>query len=135
MFNGKFTDRTTVTRIMRFVVVGGLAAVVQFLVLAALKSHLTAWLAFSGSFVCSTATHYALNRFWALPSSRRDTGRQFGEYLLTVAVSYGINVGAFQLCHYGLGLTVMWAAVFAIPPSTIVVFLLLNYRVFRAKID
>ena len=44
--------------------------------------------AFTLSFVCSTLTHYALNRFWALPSVRTDTWRQAREYLGTVAISW-----------------------------------------------
>jgi putative flippase GtrA len=48
-------------------------------------------------------------------------------------LSYGINLGAFKVCTDALGLGVMWAAFWAIPPSTVVVFLILNYRVFRAR--
>lgn len=105
----------------------------QFLVLAALKPRMNATAAFSISWVVSTATHYLANRFWALPSARHDTAKQLGEYLFAVALSYGINLGAFQICRHAIGLGVMWSAFWAIPPSTVVVFLLLNYRVFRAK--
>ncbi len=82
-------------------------------------------------FAASTTTHYLLNRFWALPSVRTDSRRQAGEYGLTVAVSYAINLGLFELARRGLGLGVMAAAAVAIPPSTAVVWLLLNHRVFR----
>jgi hypothetical protein len=37
----------------------------------------------------------------------------------------------FEFARRGLGLDVMVAAVVAIPPSTAVVWLLLNHRVFR----
>ena len=69
----------------------------------------------------------------ALPisSARTDAGKQFGEYLVAVGLSYLINLAAFKACTVWLGLGVMWAAFWAIPPSTIVVFLILNYRVFR----
>ena len=89
-------------------------------------------LAFSAAFGCATATHYLLNRFWALPSARRDAGRQLGEYLLTVALSYAINLGVFKIARDVFGLSVMAAAVCAVPPATLVVFLVLNRRVFRA---
>ena len=129
----KLSDRVTQMRLFRFLVVGGLAAVVQFVVLWALQRWWTPTLAFSASFGCSTGTHYFLNRFWALPSARRDSGRQLGEYLLTVALSYGINLCVFKIARDFIGLSVMWAAVCAVPPSTIVVFLVLNQRVFRAR--
>lgn len=116
---------------MRFLCVGGIAALVQFAVLAVLKRLLGPGVAFTLAFAASTTTHYLLNRFWALPSVRTDSRRQAGEYGLTVAVSYAINLGLFELARRGLGLGVMAAAAVAIPPSTAVVWLLLNHRVFR----
>ena len=118
-------------RLLRFLVVGGGSAAVQFGVLAVLKGMESDTLAFSISWVLSTTTHYLFNRFWALPSARPDTGKQFGEYLFTIAVSFAINVGVFRLCQEMFGLGRGWATFWAIPPSTVVVFLLLNYRVFR----
>jgi putative flippase GtrA len=123
----------TLSRLIRFLAVGGGSAGVQFLVLAWLKTWLNASVAFSISWVVSTTTHYLANRFWALPSARHDRAKQFGEYLFAVALSYVINLGAFKVCHDVGGMSVMWSAFWAIPPSTVVVFLLLNYRVFRAK--
>lgn len=128
----ELSDRATQTRLLRFVIVGGGSAVVQFAVLAWMKTWLSATVSFSLSWIISTAVHYLANRFWALPSSRHDAGMQFGEYLFTIALSFVINVAAFKVGHDIMGLSVMWAAFWAIPPSTIVVFLLLNYRVFRA---
>jgi len=123
--------RETQGRFSRFLVVGGLAAVVQLSSLTLFKQGLGPNLAFTLSFVLSTATHYSLNRFWALPSERRDTAQQLGEYLMTAGLSYLINLTLFSLCLSVIGLSVMWSAVVALPPSTLVVFLLLNYRVFR----
>jgi putative flippase GtrA len=125
-------DRETQKRFGRFVLVGGGSAAVQFLMLAGLKRGLNADVAFSVSWIGSTAVHYLANRYWALPSTRHDAGMQFGEYLFTIALSFVINLVAFKVAHDAVGLGVMWAAFWAIPPSTIVVFLLLNYRVFRA---
>jgi putative flippase GtrA len=133
MTKAKLPDRETQVRFVRFLVVGGTSALVQFTVLALVRGRISDTLAFSVSWIFSTAAHYALNRFWALPSTRHDAGRQFGEYLGTVALSYLITLGAFKLLHDGLGLNVIWASFWAIPPSTLVVFLLLNYRVFRAR--
>jgi putative flippase GtrA len=125
-------DRETQFRLLRFLVVGGGTALVQVAVITVLKRLMNETLAFSISWVMSTATHYLANRFWALPSTRHDAGKQFGEYLFTVTVSYLINLATFKLCREALGMSVEWATLWAIPPSTVVVFLLLNYRVFRA---
>jgi putative flippase GtrA len=131
VLTAKINDRGTQGRLLRFLLTGGLAAGVQFAALAVLKRTAGPTLAFTLAFAASTATHYTLNRRWALPSARTDTRRQFGEYLLTVAVSYAINLGLFEFARRVLGLGVMSAAVIAIPPSTVVVWLLLNNRVFR----
>lgn len=126
-------SRETQVRFLRFLSVGGLAAVVQFLTLKVLQFCFGPDLAFTCSFICSTSTHYVMNRFWALPSDRHDAWRQFTEYLGTAGISYVINLSLFKICHDLIGLSVMWSAVIALPPSTLVVFLILNYRVFRRK--
>ena len=131
MFKRILTRRETQVRFFRFLAVGGTACLVQ---VASMKLFL-AWLgtnrAFTLSFICSTSTHYTLNRFWALPSARGDTWRQLGEYLATAALSYAINFALFRLCLDVFGLGRLWSLTVAVPPSTLVVFLLLNYRVFR----
>ncbi len=127
------SDRETRLRFARFLVVGGTAYAVQ---VAAMKLALLGCgtnVAFTVSFVCSTATHYLLNRFWALPSARTDAWRQAREYLGASAISFVINFAVFHLCLDVFGLGRMWALAIAVPPSTIVVFLILNYRVFRAE--
>jgi putative flippase GtrA len=129
------SDRETRVRAARFLVVGGTSFIVQLAVMnvASGTMGLGTNMAFSLSFVCSTLTHYLLNRFWALPSARVDTWRQAKEYLGTAAISWVINLGVFRLCLDVIGLQKIWATAAAVPPSTIVVFLILNYRVFRAK--
>lgn len=133
MFDRLLTDRETQWRLGRFLIVGGGTAAFQVAVLWGLKRWMNETLAFSLSWVASTAAHYVANRYWALPSARHDAGRQFGEYLFTVALSYVINLLAFKLCREWLEMSAEWAALWAIPPSTVVVFLMLNYRVFRAR--
>ena len=128
----KFT-RETVRRGLRFLVVGGGTAILQVAVITVLKRYMNETVAYLISWALSTATHYFANRFWALPSARRDTARQFGEYIFTVLLTCAISTGAFKLCRDVVGMSVEWATLGAIPPSTIVVFLLLNYRVFRQK--
>jgi putative flippase GtrA len=125
------THRETQVRFLKFLMVGGTAYLVQ---VASMKLFL-GWLgtntAFTLSFLCSTSTHYTLNRFWALPSTRGDTWRQLGEYFATAVLSYVINFSLFHLCLDVFGLDKLWSTAVAVPPSTLVVFLLLNYRVFR----
>lgn len=130
MFDSLLTDRETQWRLLRFLAVGGGTALVQLAVLRALKPRFGETWAFSISWVVSTLTHYVANRFWALPSARSDTAQQAGEYLVAVALSYGINLGVFKLLRVRFKVSTTWATLWAIPPSTIVVFLILNFRVF-----
>lgn len=130
IFDSLLTDRETQWRLLRFLAVGGGTALVQLAVLRALKARLGETWAFSISWVVSTLTHYVANRFWALPSTRGDTAQQAGEYLVAVALSYVINLGVFKLLRVKFKVSTTWATLGAIPPSTIVVFLILNYRVF-----
>jgi putative flippase GtrA len=133
MHKGLMPSRETQVRFLRFLSVGGFAAVVQFLTLNVFRSWFGPNLAFNCSFVCSTSTHYLMNRFWALPSDRNDAWKQFTEYLVTSSISWGINFTLYKICLDLVGLSVMWSAVVALPPSTVVVFLILNYRVFRRR--
>ena len=133
MFKAKLSDRETQVRFARFLTVGGTAYVVQVLTMKLFSLGLGTDAAFTLSFVCSTSTHYTLNRFWALPSLRTDAWRQAREYLFTAALSFVINYGLFHLCLDVFGLGKILSTAIAVPPSTLVVFLLLNYRVFRAR--
>jgi len=131
MLHRMLPDRPTQVRFLRFFAVGGCGFIVQLASLRGLKDLLAARLAFSVAFALSVASHYLLNRFWALPSPRRDSGRQFLEYAATIAISYAISFGCFNLFFGLFHLGVMWATALAVPPSTLAVFLLLNYRVFK----
>ena len=130
MFDSLLTDRETQLRLLRFLIVGGGSALVQVAVLRGLRARMPETLAFTISWMVSTTTHYFANRFWALPSTRDDTVQQLGEYLVAVALSYLINLAVFKLLRHQFKLSATWAALWAVPPSTVVVFLLLNYRVF-----
>ena len=123
--------RETQIRFLRFFTVGGVGFIVQLASLRVLKEMLPPRIAFTTAFVFSVATHYSLNRFWALASHRRDTGRQFLEYLGTVGISYLVSFSCFNFFLSLAKLSIMWSTALSVPPSTLVVFLLLNYRVFR----
>ena len=133
MSKAKLSDRQTQVRFARFLTVGATAYVVQVLTIKLFLLWAGTNGAFTLSFLCGTLAHYGLNRFWALPSSRQDTWRQLREYLGAVGISFVINFSLFHLCLDGFGLGKIWSTAIAVPPSTAVVFLLLNYRVFRVR--
>jgi putative flippase GtrA len=124
--------KETQVRFLKSAIVGATAFAVQWVVLWILKRYLAATVAHDWAYWCSVVTHYSLNRFWALPSTRSDSGRQFLEYLGTVLVGWVIQRIGFWFFMHVVGLSIMWSNSLAIPPSTLAVLLLLNLRVFRA---
>jgi len=124
-------SRETQVRFFKSLTVGATAFLVQCSVLWVLKRLLAATTAFNWAYACSVATHYSLNRFWALRSSRRDSGRQLLEYAGVVAIGWLIQSTVFKFCLHTVGLSIMWSNFFAVPPSTVAVVLLLNFRVFK----
>jgi putative flippase GtrA len=132
MLKAKLSDRVMQARFLRFVVSGVTVMVVQVGTLALLSRWWDNGAAFIGSYAIAVAVHYSLNRFWALRSSRKDHGRQAGEYALTVAGSFIVNFLLFQIAVHIFHLAPVWAALVTNPPTTLVVFLVLNFRIFRA---
>ena len=120
-------------RVARFLIVGGTAYGVQVATMKLFLLSAETNVAFTLSFMCSTSSHYLLNRFWALPSFRTDAWRQAREYLGTAVLSWVINFMLFRLCLDVFGFGKIASTAIAVPPSTVMVFLLLNFRVFRAK--
>jgi putative flippase GtrA len=126
-------SQQTQVRFLKSLAVGATAFGVQAGVLWVLKRFLAPLTAFSWAYGCSVVTHYSLNRFWALRSERRDSGRQLLEYVGTVLIGWLIQSTVFRFCIHTVGMGIMWANFFAVPPSTIVVIFILNYRVFHQR--
>ena len=87
------------TQLTRFVLVGGLALVVDYGVYQALLAA-GVWLhlAKAASFVAGTATAYLLNRRWTFQASG---GRgQFAAFVLLYGTTFVVNVGMNALSLY-----------------------------------
>lgn len=126
-------DRQTLVRFIKFFLVGGTGYGVSLFTFSLVKGILKPNKAFAAAFVLSTTTHYLMNRFWALRSTRSDSWRQLAEYLFTVGLSYSISFGCFKLLSVYVGLGLGLAQALSIPPSTIVVFFILHFWVFRVQ--
>jgi putative flippase GtrA len=132
VLKAKLTDRATQVRFLRFIASGLAVMFTQVGTLALLARCWSNSAAFIGSYALAVVVHYSLNRFWALRSSRTDHAKQTGEYALTVAGSFVVNFCLFQVGLRFFHLTPAWAALVTNPPTTLIVFLMLNFRVFRA---
>jgi len=124
-------NRQLQVRFLKFFSVGGAGYCVAMVSFNLFKRVFKPNLAFTSCFLLSLATHYSLNRFWALKSSRSDTGRQLLEYLSTAAISYAISFSTFKILSVKLSLSLSWSQALSQPPSTIFTFLILNFLVFK----
>lgn len=92
------TDVDLKTQIVRFVLTGGLSAVVDFsLYLLGLAIGLPVAVAKSISFICGTTTAYLINRRWtfqAEPSRAR-----FVAVVILYAVTFAVQVGLNQIMY------------------------------------
>lgn len=89
------------TQLFRFVVTGGLSAVVDFgLLLVLLEVGLDFWAAKSVSFIAGTTTAYMINRRWTF-NAPHSTAR-FVAVVVLYAVTFAVQVGISTLLYFWL---------------------------------
>ena len=120
---------------VRFVITGGLAAVVDFgLYAAGLSAGLNVNVAKSLSFVVGTVTAYLINRRWTFqaPPSRARFVAVMLLYLLTYTVQVGINY-AFYMRFAAHPWRVPVAFVIAQGTATVINFIVQRMVIFRLR--
>jgi putative flippase GtrA len=124
-------NQERIHRLVRFCVVGGTVAVVDFSIVWLLSHFLQPLISVSIAYFVGVTCHFLMNKFWVFQCRRSDYGRQLMQYFTVVLSSWLTTVAIVCLCLSTITHNILVAKLFAVPPATLVAFVLMQLFVFR----
>jgi putative flippase GtrA len=118
-------------RFLRFCTVGTTVAFIDFGLVWLLSSRMPPLMAVSLAYFCAVCCHFLLNKKWVFQCQRSDYIRQLIEYFTVVVASWSITLAVVHFCLSTFTRNVLIAKLCALPPATLVAFLLMQFFVFR----
>jgi putative flippase GtrA len=115
----------------KFCVVGALVAGVDFGALWLFHLFLSELLAVSLAYFVAVATHYGLNKWWVFRATAKVRAGEVVRYVLMVIVCWLCTVGVVWLALRFVSSNIFVAKLLAIPPATLLSFVLMRRFVFR----
>lgn len=112
---------------------GATVAFIDFSLVWILSRSLSPMIAVSISFVTAGSCHFLLNKLWVFRCGRTDYAKQVGQYVLAVTGSGLTTVGVVRLSLLTITSNVLLAKLIALPPATLVGFVLLRFVVFTSR--
>src|SRR5271166_4757484 len=97
-----------------------------------LSGRIPPLVAVSIAYLTAVCCHFLLNKMWVFQCRRNDYIRQLIQYLAVVVASWSTTIVIVHLCLQSFTINVLIAKLFALPPATLVAFLLMQFFVFRS---
>lgn len=91
--------------------------------------------AVSAAYLLAVTLHFCLNKWWVFQAGQTPVGRQLPRYIVTVAACWCCTVVAVWLSLHTVTENVFIAKAVAIPPTTLLGFVLMRAFVFRSSKD
>ena len=120
-------------RFLRFCIVGATVAAIDFTLVWLLSSRIPPLVAVSVAYLTAVCCHFLLNKMWVFRCRRSDYMRQLMQYFAVVVASWLTTITIVHFCLSGFTTNVLIAKLFAVPPATLVAFLLMQLFVFRKQ--
>jgi putative flippase GtrA len=111
--------------------VGVTVASIDFGLVWLLSGRMPALVAVSIAYLVAVCCHFLLNKKWVFQCKRSDYIRQLAQYSAVVVASWSTTLAIVHLCLSNVTTNVLIAKLFALPPATLVAFLLMQLFVFR----
>jgi putative flippase GtrA len=118
-------------RFFRFCLVGATVAAVDFATIWLLMYLLPPLIAVSIAYFTGVTCHFLLNKFWVFRCSRSDYLKQLLQYLSCVSASWLTTITIVHFFLLRFNSSVLLAKLWAIPPASLVTFLMMQLFVFR----
>ena len=123
--------RRNLPQLIRFCVTGATVFVFDFSMLWLFHFFLPKLVAVSIAYILGVTLHFCLNRWWVFQAGYLHAGGQVARYSLNVAACWLCTVSIVWLVLHALTGNVFIAKAIAIPPTTLLAFLLMRFFVFR----
>jgi putative flippase GtrA len=118
----------------KFLAVGAISAAADFTVLYVVSRFAGPATAFLAAYPVGAAVHFSLNKFWTFGCLRRDYARQIFQYGATVFATFLVQSVVYAVVVRLSEGNVLLAKACAIPPSTLVCYVLLKFGVFTRRV-
>ena len=124
-------DREIIGKGIRFGLVGGFVCLVDLAMLWVWSRFTSPIVAVSAAYFIAVTVHFCLNKWWVFRNQSTAVGAQVFKYALTVAACWLCTVAVFSLSLRWVTMNIFIAKIIAVPPTTLLSFVMMRGFVFR----